>query len=313
MGKVERIFAVTLAFFAAACGGSERKSREPSVGASFVAYAFSDETRTGAFAFSQMSIRAARDEAVAECANASGGGKCKVIGAFAAECGALAAAAGERLTAAPGADGASACAAAQTACDKRGKDSCTASTFACRVGEPGLCKEPPEKEFAEEANADPDESSEPHAESDETPADPPLQMEFNTYSDTEGSYGAISIVSANGKVIGFVGYDEPDETTARELALEGCRNKAGALGAGCKVEVVFHNGCAAFASTNDGGYGTGWGDTPAIACRWALDTCDNYNKTGCSADGYLCSPGGRNGTCDGALEFEGGKTTIHGD
>ncbi|MFN0024567.1 MAG: DUF4189 domain-containing protein [Parvularculaceae bacterium] len=144
-------------------------------------------------------------------------------------------------------------------------------------------------------------------------SDDPLQMEFNTYSGTEGPYGAISMVSANGKVIGYVGYDEPDKDTAMRLALEGCREKAGAAGAGCKVAVVFENACGAFASTNDGGYGTGWGDTGAIACRWALDSCDDDNKSGCKADAYVCSPGGRNGTCDGGLTIEGDTTTIRSD
>lgn len=144
-------------------------------------------------------------------------------------------------------------------------------------------------------------------------SDDPLQMEFNTYSGTEGRYGAISMVSANGKVIGYVGYDEPDKETAERLALEGCRENAGAAGAGCKVDLVFENACAAVASTNDGGYGTGWGDTGAIACRWALDACDDYNKSGCKADAYVCSPGGRNGTCDGGLTIEGDAVTFSSD
>jgi hypothetical protein len=300
---------VLLVLFAAACSGSEKKSGDDFAGKSYVAYAFSGEVRSGAFAFSQVSTKAARDEAVAECGNAAGGKKCAVLGAFKSECGAVAATGGKRATLAPGPDAPTACRAAEDSCAKRGGKDCVATNYACRKGEPGNCDQlsaviigPGLPQSGEEQSGKSDDNSAQAAST--------LHIESNTYVGTQGPFGAISMVSANGRAIGYIGYDEPDKETASQLALGGCREIAGADGSGCKVDLIFHNSCAAVASTPDGGYGTGWGDSPALACRWALDACDDYNKSGCAADMYLCSPGGKSGTCDGGLELEGDKATI---
>jgi hypothetical protein len=138
-----------------------------------------------------------------------------------------------------------------------------------------------------------------------------IQVSTNTYKDTQGPYGAMAMVKVNDKAIGFAGYDEPDEATARKLALDGCREEAGNAGAGCKVTLVFRHACGAFASAPNGGYGTGWGDSPALACKWALKSCKDSNDRGCLADAYICSPGGKQGFCDGGLVIEGGTTTMH--
>ncbi|MGB2831587.1 MAG: DUF4189 domain-containing protein [Methylotenera sp.] len=135
-------------------------------------------------------------------------------------------------------------------------------------------------------------------------------VKFGSFGDTQGVYGAIALVTANNQAIGYLGYDEPDEATARELALEGCQDVAGDAGSGCKVQLVFRNGCGAYASAPGGGYGTGWGKSPARACDWALKTCKDFNQ-GCSASTFVCSPGGKQGSCSGGLTIEDGKTTIH--
>ena len=142
---------------------------------------------------------------------------------------------------------------------------------------------------------------------------PQISVNTGSYKDTQGGYGAIALVTANKIVIGYLGYDEPDEATARELAIGGCRKQAGNAGSGCKVQLVFHNACGAFASTPDGGYGTGWGKSSARACDWALKTCKDFNAKGCEVGTFVCSPGGKQGFCDGGITTEGGKTTIRGN
>jgi hypothetical protein len=142
---------------------------------------------------------------------------------------------------------------------------------------------------------------------------PQSHVSVGSYKDTQGAYGAIAMVTANNQAIGYAGHDEPDEATARELALGGCQKEAGNASSGCKVQLVFHHACGAFASAPGGGYGTGWGNSPARACHWALKTCNDFNSKGCLADGFVCSPGGKQGFCDGSLTTEDGKTTIRGN
>lgn len=135
-------------------------------------------------------------------------------------------------------------------------------------------------------------------------------VKFGSFEDTQGVYGAIAMVTANNQAIGYLGHDEPDEATARELALEGCQDIAGDAGSGCKVQLVFHNACGAYASAPKGGFGTGWGNSPARACNWALKTCKDFNAKGCSAGGFVCSPGGKQGLCGSGFTLEDGKTRI---
>ena len=143
---------------------------------------------------------------------------------------------------------------------------------------------------------------------------PQSSIEVGSYKDTQGPYAAIAIVNANNTVIGYVGYDEPDEATARKLAVDGCREKvAGDAGTGCKVQLVFRNACGAFATAPRGGYGIGWGKSPRRACDWALKSCRDSNNSGCTADGFVCSPGGKQGFCDGGLTIQDGTTTIRGN
>lgn len=294
---------IVLSLLLAACGRSEQES----AGKNYVAYAFSSQARSGAFGFSKVSKNAARDEALAECQITSAGKKCSALGAFEAQCAAIALAKGARVTPAPGSDAQGACRAAEEACAKGG-EGCASSTYACNGEVPGFCRE---LNFSI-ADADADSPAPQDVDSGEKPdeAASRLTIESNTYKGTEGPYGAISIVSSNGRVVGFVGYDEPDGETANELALGGCRKIAGAAAADCDIKLTFQNACAAIASTPDGGYGTGWGNSPAAACTWAIDACDDFNQAGCEGDMYLCSPGGRNGTCDGGIQIEGDTTTL---
>ena len=160
------------------------------------------------------------------------------------------------------------------------------------------------------AQEDRKKAAEDKADTDESNASR-IEVNFNTYKGTQGPFGAIAMLKAKNKAIGYAGYDEPDEATVRELVLDGCREAAGDAGAGCEVQLVFQHACGAFASAPGGGYGTGWGGSPALACKWALKSCKDFNKSGCTADAYICSPGGKQGSCDGGLVIEGDTTTIH--
>jgi hypothetical protein len=312
-----RVAAIILIFFAAACSGSEKKPDENTAGESYVAFAFSEKARTGAFAFSQVSTRAARDEAVAECRKVAGVRKCTPLGAFKSQCGAVAfhlAEDDKRVTPAPGPDASGACQAAEAACARRGDKDCVATQYACREGEPGSCvllsAANVDQGVADPIPAAASADTQPAVKESETPQS---HVSFGSYDDTHGPHGAIALVTANDRVIGFAAYDEPDEATARELAIAGCQEEAGAAGSGCKVRLVFSNACGATASAPRGGFGTGWGDTPALACGWALESCKDSNGAGCRADGYVCSPDDKQGFCDGVITTEDGKTTINGN
>lgn len=127
--------------------------------------------------------------------------------------------------------------------------------------------------------------------------DSPYRVSVGPHKATQGVYGAIALVTANNQAIGYVSRNEPDEATARKLALGGCREEAGDAGSGCKVQLVFHNACGAIASAPGGGYGTGWGKSPALACDWALKTCKEFNAKGCVAELVVCSPDEKLGFC----------------
>lgn len=115
------------------------KTSELSGGPNYVGYAFSKKVRTGAFAFSDQSLAEARKGAIAECRDAAGD-DCAALGAFEADCAAIATRGGESVSVAPGSDAKAACDAAVAACGERGV-SCSGLTYACAFSEPGFCKE----------------------------------------------------------------------------------------------------------------------------------------------------------------------------
>lgn len=106
----------------------------------FIGYAYSKLARSGAFAMSELSVSAARDSAVSECAAASDAGDCTALAAFEAECAAIAAADGV-IFAAPAPNAAAACKAAEATCSNQAGTKCRGVTHACRAAEPGFCNE----------------------------------------------------------------------------------------------------------------------------------------------------------------------------
>ncbi len=314
-----KVVALISIIVAAACGRAEKKSDENAAGESYVAFAFSEKARTGAFAFSLVSTRAARDEAIAECGKVADVGKCTALGAFKSQCGAVGLASDKRVTPAPGPDADGACQGAEAACARRGGKDCIATNYACREGAPGYCKDLSaaivDQDVVEPAPAPagPAPAGNDHQPAAKESEASRSQVTVGSYKDTHGPHGAIAFVTANGRATGYAGFDEPDEATARKLAIDGCQEEAGAAGPGCKVRLVFTNACGAFASAPQGGFGTGWGDTPALACKWALESCKDSNDTGCQADGYVCSPDGKQGFCDGGISIEDGVVIIDGN
>jgi len=105
----------------------------------YIGYAFSKKARSGAFAMSVRSLAEARESAIAECRDAAGD-DCAAVGAFEAECAAIATSPGKGVSLAPGADARTACNAAVSACGETGA-ACSGVTYACAFGEPGFCKE----------------------------------------------------------------------------------------------------------------------------------------------------------------------------
>lgn len=234
----------------------------------FIAYAYSEKKRTGSFALSSKSLGEARDQAVADCREGDAR-DCKALGSFEADCAAIAVAAGERPNVAAGADAGGACQSAVATCARNGK-TCSALTYACAGTEPGFCRD---------LNA-------------ASPTAEPQSAET-------GAHGAIALAVEGARVAGFVSYGQKDRENAEAAALRGCRDEDGANIDGCKVQLVFENACGAWATTDNGGFGTGWGKDRAVACGWALTSCRDSNKSGCAAVGYVCSPGGESGRCDG--------------
>lgn len=244
-----------------------QKQTAPPVSAdnrNFIAYAYSANKRTGSFATSARSANEARDQALADC-GVGGVGDCDALGSFEADCAAIAAASGARPSVAAGADPGAACRSAQGACARGGK-TCNALTYACIQAEPGFCRD-----------------------LDATPATSEARAAHS------GAHGAIAIAVDGARVGGYVSYGQKDRQSAETAALRGCRDEEGADD--CKVELVFENACGAWATTDNGGYGTGWGRDRAEACGWALTSCRESNPAGCEADGFACSPGGQTGLC----------------
>jgi len=52
----------------------------------------------------------------------------------------------------------------------------------------------------------------------------------------------------------------------------------------------------------NGAYGTGWNNSPAGACRWAVSTCRKNGGIQCEGTMYSCSPRDEWGYCDGTFK-----------
>jgi serine/threonine-protein kinase len=93
------------------------------------------------------------------------------------------------------------------------------------------------------------------------------------------NYGAIAFAQESGR-IGY-SYDYASRAVAEERALQEC-------GADCEVVVWFMNACAALATGDDNGYGSGWAGNHREAERLALASC-NENAQNCSVAQWVCT------------------------
>lgn len=117
-----------------------------------------------------------------------------------------------------------------------------------------------------------------------------------------GTYGAIVLIDRGAVVYAGLAFGARNRATAERLAEQICSNalaKRGVeRGQACSSQVWFYSNCGSFATSNHGSWGTGYGSSPAEACRQAQASCSDYSK-GCEPGLFVCSPSGKNGTCDG--------------
>lgn len=145
---------------------------------------------------------------------------------------------------------------------------------------------------------------------------PRSEVEFGTPTGRTGVYGAIGVVADGNFLVGYGAYDFPDRRTAERGAIEGCEASSakagrGDLGEGCKAALYFYNACGALAQSAEGAWGTGWADNGwRNACSYAVASCKDAGGADCEGFIYICSPGGLRGTCDGAMQLDGGTTRL---
>ncbi|MEN9215575.1 MAG: DUF4189 domain-containing protein [Gloeomargarita sp. DG_1_6_bins_138] len=72
---------------------------------------------------------------------------------------------------------------------------------------------------------------------------------------------------------------------AENRALQECEAQSGT--GDCRIMVWFRNACGSIAQTRDGSVGTGWGSNPALAEKYALQSCRQYGA--CRITRTFCS------------------------
>ncbi|AFY71553.1 hypothetical protein Pse7367_3313 [Thalassoporum mexicanum PCC 7367] len=103
----------------------------------------------------------------------------------------------------------------------------------------------------------------------------------------EDSYGAIARSrSTEGK--GY-SWNYATRAAAENRAYRECESVSG--NGDCQVLLWFRNACGSIAESTTGAAGTGWGTSPALAERYAMDSCagvSSYSR--CSITRTFCSP-----------------------
>lgn len=161
----------------------------------------------------------------------------------------------------------------------------------------------------------------PSAAADETPSPPEADTtqrpdktaeddhaefvaKINAPATETGAYGAIAVATDGSIVYAGLSYGARNREVAEKVAIQICsaalEEKGVTPGSPCASQVWFYNKCGGLATSKTGGWGTGYGDSGAQACAWAQKTCAQYGA-GCEPGLYICSPSGKNGTCDGKL------------
>lgn len=103
-------------------------------------------------------------------------------------------------------------------------------------------------------------------------------------SHAQNLFGAI----ARSRDTGDKGYswNYRSQASAEAVALRQCRSVSGATD--CSVMVWFRNACGSIAESSNGGAGSGWGTTPALAEREALKSCRGIGGS-CSITRTICT------------------------
>ena len=266
-----------------ACG---KKESEPVVQtARFAAYAISHDGRSGAYTLDGLSQAAADESALAKCRRAAKGKaeSCEVIGRITQGC--LAEAAGSNtqhiVSVGKGNSAPRACANALEACTANRGINCTAVTFGCMDGSPvSFCR------LSEQQSAPPSPAA--------------TAPDSNRAARRTGPFGAIA-VGRDGNRAG-TSFAQATRADAEAVAEESCRGTGKDVVKDCAVKVWFQDACGALAVGKNGAYGTGWNNSPAGACRWAVSTCRKNGGIQCEGTMYSCSPRDEWGYCDGTFK-----------
>ncbi len=112
----------------------------------------------------------------------------------------------------------------------------------------------------------------------------PLVLTVSAPAQAQNFYGAIARSRSTGNKGYASGYRSRE--AAESAALRECRRVSGAWD--CTVLLWFRNACGSIAESRDGGAGTGWGRTPTVAERYALDSCRNVGG-GCRVVRTFCT------------------------
>lgn len=274
---------IVLLLFLTACGKQEQAA-VPQTGR-FAAYAVAHDGTTGAYTLDGLSQEAADQSALEKCRRAAKNqtGPCEVIGRTTQGC--MAEAAGSNtqhiVSVGKGDSAPQACANAVDACTAKLGINCAAVTYGCMDGQPAsFCRLSKEQTM-------------PPSQATTVPAN-------RGASKRSGPFGAIA-VGRDGNRVG-TSFAHATKAEAEAAAEETCRGTGKDVVKDCASKVWFRDACGALAVGKNGIYGTGWHNSPAGACRWALSTCKQGGGTQCESTIYSCSPRDVWGTCDGTFK-----------
>lgn len=274
-----RVFGV-LASILLLAGGPMQEALAASAGP-FGAVAASSDGRAAAFALDGASAQAADASALAKCRSAAKlqGGSCEVKARVEQGCLAVTLGSGARreVSVGQGANAGEACTRSIASCKTSTGADCTGTTVGCTDGRPvDLC-------LLRDAQ-----KSAPAPATPQAPARAARRA---------GAYGAIAV--GNGGDRAGTSFAHATQAEAEAAAVETCRGTGKNVVEDCESKVWFQNACGALAGGKDGAYGTGWANSPAEACRWAVSTCRKAGGVGCEGRIYSCSPRDVWGSCDG--------------
>ena len=96
------------------------------------------------------------------------------------------------------------------------------------------------------------------------------------------TFGAIAY-SQSQKAISY-SVNGASRSAAEATAASGCS------ASDCRTALWFKNACGALASASGGAWGTGWGDTQALASQFATESCEQNGGSSCKVRLNVCTP-----------------------